>query len=296
MTARPLERTGETAVVGSWELVRLAAEGSLAHVYQARPAGASAECEPAYAVKILRPPWQVDARAVALFRREAQVGQAVAHPHLVSVLAAHVTTPPYYLVMPWLDGATLAQQLRGKRPLPMPTILWIARQVAEGLAALHDAGWIHGDVKPANIIVSAEGHVTLLDLGFARRPEETGSAVDRCILGTVSYLAPETITSAFGTDIRSDIYSLGVVLFHLLSGRLPFEGRTLADLVEQHQQARPPALRRLLPDLPGEIAQLVHTMLAKEPLRRPQTPRELIDRLAELEIATFAQRAYWLLH
>lgn len=288
--ARPVDRVVETAVAGSWELVRLAAEGSLARVYQARPAGASAECRPAYAVKILHPQWQVDARAVALIRREAQVGQTVAHPHLVSVLAAHVGAPPYYLVMPWLDGKTLGERLRANRPFPLPTALWIARQVAEGLAALDDAGWIHGDVKPANVVVSAEGHVTLLDLGFARRPDESGSAVERCVLGTVSYMAPETITSALRTDIRSDIYSLGVVLYQILAGRLPFRGQTLAELAQQQMLARPSALRKLLPALPGEVAELVHSMLAKEPLRRPQTPRELIGRLAELEIATFGRR------
>jgi serine/threonine-protein kinase len=146
-------------------------------------------------------------------------------------------------------------------------------------------------VKPSNIFVSPEGHVTLLDLGFARRAEETGSVIERCVTGTCNYIAPERITSALRADIRSDIYGLGVVLFELLSGRLPFEGENLAELVIQHRQARPPDLRRLAPHLSTGVIRLVREMLAKDPLRRPQTPRELINRLAALEIASFGERS-----
>jgi eukaryotic-like serine/threonine-protein kinase len=173
----------------------------------------------------------------------------------------------------------------------LPEILWFARQVAEGLDALWRAGWMHGDVKPSNIFISPEGHVTLLDLGFARKMAETGSAVDRYVTGTCSYLAPEWITSTLRADIRSDIYSLGVVLFELLSGGLPFDGRDLAELATQHLQAAPPNLARLAPHLPNELTDLVRRMLAKDPLRRPQTPRDVVDELAALEIATFAERA-----
>jgi serine/threonine-protein kinase len=140
--------------------------------------------------------------------------------------------------------------------------------------------------------ISLEGHATLLDLGFARRKGESGCAVDRCVVGTGNYMAPELITSTLAADIRSDIYSLGVVLFQLLSGRLPFEGSSLAEVASQHRSAVAPDLRRLVPQLPGALANLVRQMLAKEPLRRPQTPRELIQRLVDLEIATFAERSW----
>ena len=151
---------------------------------------------------------------------------------------------------------------------------------------------MHGDIEPGNVFLSPADHATLLDLGFARRRDETGSAVDRLLTGTCSYMAPELITSALRADVRSDIYSLGVVLFELLAGRRPFTGGSLAELAHQHAQARPPHLRHLVPLLPGSVVDLVHQMLAKEPLRRPQTPRELIDRLAALEIATFSERTF----
>ena len=157
---------------------------------------------------------------------------------------------------------------------------------------MHASGWRHGDIKPSNLFLSPGGHVTLLDLGFAEPNRPGGSVLDRCVLGTCNYIAPEMITSTLAADIRSDIYSLGVVLFEMLAGRLPFEGDTLPALVAQHKQCRPPELRRLVPHLPAGVARLVRQMLGKEPLRRPQTPRELVERLARLEIEAFTERAW----
>lgn len=276
--------------VGPWQLVRQVAEGNLCRVYQARPADGPLDRSAGYAVKVLLERWQDDTAAIELLRREAIVGRQVSHRHLISVLAAHVGGPPYFVVMPWLAGSTLADLLAAGRRPPLPVALWLARQTAEALGALHVAGWMHGDVKPSNIFVSPSGHATLLDLGFVRRPEETGCVVDRCVAGTFHYIAPEMITSALRPDIRSDLYSLGVTLYELLTGRLPFVGRSLAELAEQHRQSEPPEIRSLAPRLPLDVARLVHQLLAKEPLRRPQTPAELVVRLTVLEIATFAER------
>ena len=255
-----------------------------------RPADGPLDRSAGYAVKVLLERWQDDTAAIELLRREAIVGRQVSHRHLISVLAAHVGGPPYFVVMPWLAGSTLADLLAAGRRPPLPVALWLARQTAEALGALHVAGWMHGDVKPSNIFVSPSGHATLLDLGFVRRPEETGCVVDRCVAGTFHYIAPEMITSALRPDIRSDLYSLGVTLYELLTGRLPFVGRSLAELAEQHRQSEPPEIRSLAPRLPLDVARLVHQLLAKEPLRRPQTPAELVVRLTVLEIATFAER------
>ncbi len=277
--------------LGDWELVDLAGRGSLTEVYRARPIDRGHERPGQYAVKMLRPEWQDDARAVEVLRREAQVGRTVSHPHLVAILAAEVRRPPYRLVMPWLAGRTLAAWGRRRRR-DLAGVLWIVRQVAEALDALDTAGWMHGDVKPSNVLVSPEGHATLVDLGFARRPGEVGSIVDRCVVGTCNYIAPEMITSALRPDVRSDVYSLGVVLFEALSGRLPYTADDLAELATQHKQSRPPDLQALAPHVPSEVTRLVHAMLAKEPLRRPQTPAELVERLVELEIATFGERGF----
>jgi len=289
-TARGVEATPLPQPVRQWELVELAAAGALTEVYRARPAGASPERPASYALKTLRPQCQDDPRAVAILRREAWVGRTVSHPHVISLLAAAVAEPPYYVVMPWLSGNSLAVHLAGGKGLDPAVAFWIARQVAEGLGALREAGWIHGDVKPSNIFVAPEGHVTLLDLGFARRIADRGSPDQRCVAGTCNYIAPERIAPGHPIDVPSDIYSLGVVLFEMLSGRLPFEGQDAAEVARKHREARVPELARLVPGLPAEACTLVRAMLAKEPLRRPQDPQEPIDRLARLEIATFARR------
>ncbi|HVW36506.1 MAG TPA: serine/threonine-protein kinase [Pirellulales bacterium] len=288
--ARALVSAQPLGQIGPWRLVRQAAEGKLCRVYQAQPAEGAANRSAGYALKVLKEASQNDPAAIEVMRREAIVGRKVSHPHLISILSAHVGAAPYFVVMPWLAGATLAEMLAGGNRPPLPVALWIARQAAEALEALDAAGWMHADVKPSNLFVSPSGHVTLLDLGFARRPEETGSAVDRSVCGTVHYIAPEMVTSALRPDIRSDIYSLGVTLYELLAGRVPFDGPDLASLAEQHRQAEPPELRSIAPQLPLGVSRLVHSMLAKEPLRRPQTPRELVERLAALEIETFAER------
>ncbi len=277
--------------VRQWELVEFVGLGSLAHIFRARPVGTPADRPATYAVKMLRPCWQDDEQAIRLLQREALVGQSISHPHLVPILAAPVLEPPRLLVMPWLEGPSLGARLADGQQFGVPETLWIVRQTAEALDALHTAGWIHGDVTPGNIQISPTGHITLLDLNFARRKGEIGSAADRPIMGTYNYLAPEYLTSALQPDIRSDIYSLGAVLFEMLSGRRPFVAETLVQLSLQHRQAAPPDLTRLAPQTPREVVQLVRQMMAKEPLRRPQTPRELIERLVALEIATFSERA-----
>jgi serine/threonine-protein kinase len=304
--ALPPPDTGATLRrIKQWVPVQLAGEGPLARVYRARPAVGVANRAADYALKTLRPPWEDDPRAISLLRREAVVGRTVSHPHLISILAAGISAPPYYLVMPWLTGTTLARLGKsGKRktesgplgsPLsafhfPLSAVFWIARQVAEALDALCAAGWMHGDVKPSNIFVGPDAHVTLLDLGFARRIDRPDTGLERWLTGTYRYISPEALSPAMSVDIRSDIYSLGVVIYEMLAGRVPFQGRDPGELARQHRGCRAPELKRLVPDVPAEAAALVHAMLAKEPLRRPQTPRELIERLIAMEIATFSHR------
>ncbi len=181
------------------------------------------------------------------------------------MLEAHVSREPRLLVMPWLEGATLQSALAGGRRMDLAGVLWIARQVAEALAALDAAGWMHGDLKPSNIFLSPEGHVTLLDLGFARRRDETGPAAEHCVMGTAQFLAPECASSTLRPDIRSDIYSLGVVLYEVLAGRPPLAGDSVDELARGHKQTAPASLERLAPSLPTAVARLVHRMLAKDP-------------------------------
>jgi serine/threonine-protein kinase len=257
-------------------------------VFRARPKGAD-RSEAPYAIKVLKPAWQGEAAAEALLRREFEASAAVRHRSLMTVLYVERNEATCWTVMPWLEGFTLADLLCGDA-LPHSAALWYARQVAEALDAMYQAGWMHGDVKPANVIVSPEGHATLIDLGFARRTEDQ-RGLHRHGWGTPQYIAPEAITSSLLPDIRSDLYSLGVMLYEALSGRRPFDASDVSALVRQHRYTRPCPLQLAVPALPKPITDLVDRLLAKEPLRRPQTPSEVISILARAEISTLAERS-----
>jgi serine/threonine protein kinase len=191
--------------------------------------------------------------------------------------------------MPYLPGQSLAARLK-RGPLELPEALWIARQTAEGLAALHAHGWLHGDVTPGNVLVSPRGQATLIDLGFARPLGEPISALDRVVAGTPHYLAPELIFSVQPADVRSDLFSLGVMLFEMLSGVAPAQGDTLEDMARAHREGSSRRLRSLAPDTPQPVATLVERLLARQPLRRPNGAAEVVEQLFEFEVRSFGQR------
>lgn len=291
VAARGVGQSQPLGRVGPWQLVRLLGEGNLTRVYLARPADTPSNQSASYVVKLLRKEWWRDPAAIDVQRREAWVGSQVSHPNLLPVLSASVRQPPFYVVTPKLDGASVAQILTEQGPLDVPLALWIARQTADALSALDDAtSMIHADVKPANILVSATGHATLLDFGFAQSPSEARHWATRPLAGTLAYLAPEMMTSALAADPRVDVYSLGVTLYEMLSGRRPFESDDPGELASLQREARPDDVRVHRPDAPESVAALLHSMLAKDPLRRPDSARELAETLVRLEIDTFSLR------
>jgi serine/threonine-protein kinase len=242
-------------------------------------------------LKVLRKEWWRDPQAIEMQRREAWVGSKVTHPNLLPVLSASVQEPPFYVVTPKLDSQPLSQLIAERAPLAVPLALWIARQVAEGLDALHDAtGMIHADIKPANILVSPTGHATLIDFGFVQSPAEATRWTTRPLAGTLAYMAPEMVTSALAAGPRSDIYSLGVTLYEMLTARRPWDSDDPGELATLHRQSKPTEIRTLRPDAPQSIADLVQEMLAKDALRRPPGVRELAARLIKLEIESFSLR------
>jgi serine/threonine protein kinase len=271
--------------VPGYELFQLLGGGPLTCVYSGREHGSDRPC----AVKVLREELQDDATAVKLLQREARTGLAVKHPHLVPLLHTHVTRPPYFLVMELLPGESLRRRLRRSYRLDLASTLWIARQTAEALAALHRAGFVHGDIKPDNIRL-AEGAAVLIDLGFAHRPGENTSLVEQgYVLGTANYLAPELCAFRPETDCSGDLFSLGVTLFEMLSGGLPYPPGPLEQTLRRHRCDPPADIRARVPSLPRPLVALIERLLARRPADRPRSG-QVVQQLIGLEIAALRNR------
>lgn len=256
--------------------------GPMTVVYAARSADTNRPC----AVKTLRPDWEDVPTAIELLRREARAGQEVRHPHLVHVTDVYAASPPYFLVMDLLPGESVRPRLRRAYALPTSDAVWIVRQTAEALASLHLAGFLHGDVKPDNIRLIADGTAILIDLGFAHRPGENAELLRQgYVLGTANYLAPELCDPQPDEELSSDLFSLGVTLFEMLTGQLPYPPGTLTQTFRRHRCDPPLDIRRCVPDLPDELVALVQSLLERHPARRP-TAADVVAQLVDLEIAT----------
>jgi serine/threonine protein kinase len=254
--------------------------GPMTVVYEARGATTGMPC----AVKLVRPDWEDQDTAVKLLQREARAGLAVRHPHLVRVLDTHVLQAPHFFVMELLPGESLRRRLRRDYRLPLADALWVARQTAEALAALHRAGFLHGDVKPDNLRLVADGTAVLIDLGFAHRPGENAAFLRAgYVLGTANYLAPELCDPLPEEDLASDLFSLGVTVFEMLSGRLPYPPGSLRQTFRRHRCDPPADLRRGAGPLPAALLALVGRLLAHHPADRP-CAAAVVQQLVRLEI------------
>lgn len=276
--------------IGSWELTESGGHGSHADVFFARPANAADGTPADYALKRLAPRRWRDEQAVAMFRREAACGCSADHPNLATTLVTNVDQPPYFFVMPRLKGATVRQVLGAGETFSPARSIWIVRQVAEGLRSLHEHGWLHGDIKPSNIMVGFNGHATLFDFGFARTNDTVALSHQEPFCGTLRYTAPELLTSTRRMSAASDVYALGITLFEMLTGQPPFISCRPESLAESHLKIPAPSVRTARPDLPRCVSKAVASMLAKDPLRRPNSLTELSDLMTELEVETFAIR------
>lgn len=278
--------------VGPWRAVARVGCGRFSDVFRATPAAKPHSLEASYILKVLRDRYENIPENVQCFCRAAQVGKRVSHSSIAPVLDVHVMERPYYLVLPWVEGLSLRAHFQDRHQIAIPSLLWVVRQIADALGALYDAGYLHGDIKPENIIVSPDWHATLIDLEFARKVVPDASDPPVPLLGTAPYLAPEIVLSRSAPDVRADIYSLGIVLYEGLTGSSPFQADTPQSLIKSLRCHGVPNLRQVMPHLPRPLAELVCSMTAKEPLRRPQTPHEVVAALVDMEIETFAQRQW----
>lgn len=287
-TARPDVLAPWLPAIGNWQLVEVLGQGRWCKVYRARPLASIPDGPADYAVKLAKQSAAGDPLAIRLLQREALVAADVSHPHLTSILSARVRRPPHYLVMPYLIGQTLETLLARQTRLPAAQAVGIALQTAQAMLALHQQGWVHSDIKPGNILVGVTGHVTLLDLGLARKSGR-GGGDGSALVGTLAYTAPESFSSLVELGPAMDIYSLGVTLYRMVTGVLPFPQTDLAALAAAHLHHLPPSPRLVNPALDARLANLLGEMLEKRPDRRIPGD-ELLAALTALEIAPADQR------
>ncbi len=265
-----------------YQIVSSAGRGAFSEIWKIRERATGRH----YALKQLRPQWRDDATARHLLENEARIGAAARSPHIVRQEHAVSDADRLCLVMEWLEGATLEQQLANGTAVSMGTAVWIARQCAQGLNDLASAGSVHGDVKPGNIFLTNQGEAKLIDLGFARPIKHDRTSTEGSLAtGTAEYMAPELLAGDRAHPIAQDIYSLGITLFRMIAGRLPFQDATTAGVLRMQRQAKPPALEQVCPQAPAKLCGLVASMLAKQPIRRPSGYADIVRELIELELA-----------
>jgi serine/threonine protein kinase len=273
--------------IPGYELLRPLGGGPLTRVVAARRCFDESPC----ALKLPRDQWPEHATAVRLLRREARALRTVRHPHVVRLFDAHVTGAPYYLVLELLGGESLRERLQREYALDLRTTAWIARQTAEALAAVHHAGYVHGDIKPDNVQLLDAGTAVLLDLGFAHRPGENSAMSDEGrVLGTANYLAPELCGDEPADGPAADWFSFGVMLFEMLTGVLPYPSGTLAETMERHQHEEPADwLGNVADEWPPRLAALLEGLLTRSQASRPRAAL-IVHELIALEIAALGLR------
>jgi len=276
---RARELSEVAAALGAqYDVERELGRGGMGVVYLAR----DRMLDRMVAVKTL--PWHVtaDDRVRERFVREARTAARLSHPNIVPIHRADEMGGVVFFVMGYVDGEPLADRVKERGPLPVGEVVRLLRDVADALDAAHRRGVVHRDVKSENILIDrTTGAAMVTDFGIARVAEAAPMTATGMVLGSVHYISPEQALGE-AIDARSDIYSLGVVAFHALTGRFPFESESASALVVAHVTRAPPPVRSFREDIPAPLAELVDRCLAKDPAARFESGRALCERLDAL--------------
>ncbi|MBM4381505.1 MAG: protein kinase [Deltaproteobacteria bacterium] len=289
---RLLERGGIERV-GKYRLLGLLGEGMTGKVYEALHPG----LHRSVAVKMLSHALVYNGSFRERFLQEARTVAGLTHPNIVQVFDTEAAYGTYFIVMEKLAGRDLAALLAARGALPAHEAMAILRQVGAALAFAHARGFVHRDVKPANVWVGDDGGVKLMDFGLSRPiPRDVEGRSARGVEGTPQYLAPETAVGR-EPDGRADIYALGVMAFEMVTGRLPFQEDRVADLLRAHVRTPPPDVTALVPDLPAGLGAFIQGALAKKPSERLSDWERINGLLggAESGAAGWANAEEWLL-
>ncbi len=256
-------------IVERYEILEKIGTGGMSDVYKAK----DHKLNRFVAVKVLKQEFSENANFVSKFRIEAQAAAGLMHPNIVNVYDVGEEDGIYYIVMELVEGITLKKYIEKKARLSVKEAISIAIQVSMGIEAAHNNHIIHRDIKPQNIIISKEGKVKVTDFGIAKAA--TSNTITSNVMGSVHYTSPEQARGGY-SDEKSDIYSLGITMFEMLTGRVPFNGETTVAIAIKHIQEEFPSPRDYVPEIPISVEQIVFKCCQKSPDRRYQSMSELI--------------------
>jgi serine/threonine-protein kinase len=252
--------------------------GGMATVYKA----ADLTLERPVAVKVMRREVVKEADQLERFRREARAAAKLSHPHIVTVIDAGEENSRPYIVFEYVPGETLKQRIRSEGPLPVPEAVAYSIEIGSALVAAHGAGLVHRDVKPQNVLIDPHGHAKVADFGIARELEASdGLTKTGRVLGTTDYVSPE---QAMGEEVsgQSDVYSLGIVLYEMLTGEVPFKGENHVAVAMKHVKDPLPDVQAIRPEISHALAAVVEKMTAKEPVDRYLTAASAVSDLEDI--------------
>ena len=253
-----------------YEIIKTIGEGGMANVYLAN----DTILERNVAIKVLRGDLSNDEKFIRRFKREALSVSNLSHPNIVEVYDVGEEEGNYYIVMEYIDGKTLKQQLQKRGALTLTEVLDIMTQLADGLSHAHEAYIIHRDIKPQNIMIQDNGLIKITDFGIATAINSTQLTQTNSVMGSVHYLPPEQ-ASGKGSTIKSDIYSLGILMYELLAGSVPFKGDNAVEIALKHMKEKVPSIRKQNPTIPQSVENIIIKATAKNPKNRYESVRDM---------------------
>lgn len=260
-------------ISGRYKILEMIGGGGMANVYLAHDMILDRDV----AVKILRLDFANDEEFIRRFHREAQSATSLAHPNIVNIYdVGEEEQSIYYIVMEYVEGKTLKQYIQQNSPIPVDKALSIMRQLTSAISHAHQNHIIHRDIKPDNILIDKHDNVKITDFGIAMALSATSITQTNSVIGSVHYLSPEQARGGLANH-KSDIYSLGIVMFELLTGRPPFSGESAVSIALKHLQSETPSLRRWNPSIPQSVENIVLKATAKDPFHRYENVEEMED-------------------
>jgi len=272
------ELTTGSTFAGRYQIIEELGKGGMGKVYKAH----DTEIKDKIALKLIKPEIAADKKTIERFRNELKFARKIRHKNVCQMYDLNKEEGSYYITMEYVSGEDLKSFIRRARQLTVGTAVFIAKQVCEGLAEAHSLGVMHRDLKPQNIMIDREGNARIMDFGIARSIEEKGITGAGVMIGTPEYMSPEQ-AEAKEVDERSDIYSLGIILYEMATGRVPFEGDTPLSIAMKHKGEVPQDPRELNAQVPSDLSRVILRCMEKDKANRYQTPEEVLSELTKIE-------------